>query len=38
VFPLWVNRNILLRDRRLVGFAVTPDEDYTSVKEMRIEP
>jgi peptide/nickel transport system substrate-binding protein len=37
VFPLWINRNILLRDRRLVGFAVTPDEDYTSVKDMRIE-
>jgi peptide/nickel transport system substrate-binding protein len=36
VLPLWVNRNILLRDRRLAGFTVTPDEDYTSVKEMRI--
>jgi peptide/nickel transport system substrate-binding protein len=36
VVPLWYNRNILLRDRRLAGFAVTPDEDYTSVKEMRI--
>ena len=37
VFPLWVNRNILVRDRRLAGFIVTPDEDYTSVREMRIE-
>jgi peptide/nickel transport system substrate-binding protein len=36
VFPLWVNRNILLRDRQLAGFTLTPDEDYTSVKEMRI--
>jgi peptide/nickel transport system substrate-binding protein len=36
VLPLWVNRNILLRDRRLAGFTLTPDEDYTSVKEMRI--
>jgi peptide/nickel transport system substrate-binding protein len=38
VVPLWCNRNILLRDRRLAGFEVTPDEDYTSVKEMRIVP
>ncbi|MBF8259568.1 MAG: appA 1, partial [Actinobacteria bacterium] len=37
VLPLWVNRNILVRDRRLAGFTVTPDEDYTSVKDMRIE-
>jgi peptide/nickel transport system substrate-binding protein len=36
VLPLWVNRNILLRDRRLTGFTLTPDEDYTSVKNMRI--
>jgi peptide/nickel transport system substrate-binding protein len=37
VLPLWVNRNILVRDRRLAGFLLTPDEDYTSVREMRIE-
>jgi peptide/nickel transport system substrate-binding protein len=37
VVPLWVHRNLLLRDRRLAGFTLTPDEDYTSVKEMRIE-
>jgi peptide/nickel transport system substrate-binding protein len=37
VFPLWINRNLLLRDRRLGGFSVTPDEDYTSVKDLRIE-
>ena len=36
VIPLWVNRNILVRDRRLAGFTLTPDEDYTSVREMRI--
>jgi peptide/nickel transport system substrate-binding protein len=36
VVPLWVNRNILLRDRRLTGFLLTPDEDYGSVNEMRI--
>lgn len=36
VLPLWVNRNILVRDRRLAGFTLTPDEDYTSVREMRI--
>jgi len=37
VVPLWVNRNIFLRDRRLAGFTLAPDEDYTSVKDMRIE-
>ncbi|MBI5419908.1 MAG: ABC transporter substrate-binding protein, partial [Deltaproteobacteria bacterium] len=37
VFPLWTGRNILLRDRRLAGFVLTPDEDYASVKGMRIE-
>jgi peptide/nickel transport system substrate-binding protein len=36
VFPLWINRNILVRDRRLSGFVITPDENYTSVKEMVI--
>jgi peptide/nickel transport system substrate-binding protein len=36
VFPLWINRNILVRDRRLVGFVITPDEDYASVKEMTL--
>jgi peptide/nickel transport system substrate-binding protein len=36
VFPLWINRNILVRDRRLSGFVITPDEDYTSVKEMTL--
>ena len=35
VFPLWINRNILVRDRRFSGFVITPDEDYTSVKAMR---
>jgi peptide/nickel transport system substrate-binding protein len=37
VLPLWVNRNILVRDRRLAGFTLTPDEDYTFIKDMRIE-
>lgn len=37
VFPLWANRNILVRDRRLSGFTLTPDEDYSSVKDMHIE-
>jgi len=37
VFPLWINRNLLLRDRQLAGFTLTPDEDYTPVKEMRID-
>jgi peptide/nickel transport system substrate-binding protein len=37
VFPLWVHRNLLLRDRQLAGFTLAPDEDYTSVKEMRID-
>jgi len=36
VLPLWVNRNILVRDRRITGFTLTPDEDYTSVREMSI--
>ena len=26
VFPLWAGRNLLVRDRRLQGFALTPDE------------
>jgi peptide/nickel transport system substrate-binding protein len=38
VFPLWINRNILVRDRRLSGFVITPDEDYTSVKMMFLSP
>jgi peptide/nickel transport system substrate-binding protein len=37
VFPLWVNRNILVRNRRIRGFTVTPDEDYASVRNVRIE-
>jgi peptide/nickel transport system substrate-binding protein len=36
VFPLWITRNILVRDRRLEGFEITPGEDYTSVREMAI--
>lgn len=36
VFPLWTNRNVLLRDRRLRGFVITPGEDYFSVREMTI--
>ncbi len=36
VFPLWINRNLLVRDRRLQGFVITPDEDYGSVKEMTL--
>jgi len=38
VFPLWINRNILVRDRRFSGFVITPDEDYTSVKAMSLSP
>jgi peptide/nickel transport system substrate-binding protein len=34
VFPLWINRNILVRDRRFEGFSITPDEDYSSVKDI----
>lgn len=37
VFPLWINRNILVRDRRLKGFAVTPDEDYSGVRFMTVD-
>ncbi len=36
VFPLWISRNILVRDRRLEGFEITPGEDYTSVKKMTV--
>ncbi|MEW6719971.1 MAG: ABC transporter substrate-binding protein [Thermodesulfobacteriota bacterium] len=36
VFPLWAGRNILVRDRRLQGFALTPDESYVPVRGMRI--
>ena len=38
VFPLWINRNILVRDRRFEGFVITPDEDYASVREMTSSP
>jgi len=38
VFPLWVGRNVLVRDRRLTGFAITPDENYAPVAAMRILP
>ncbi|RJP23144.1 MAG: ABC transporter substrate-binding protein [Deltaproteobacteria bacterium] len=38
VFPLWAGRNILVRDRRLAGFALTPDESYAPVRSMRISP
>ena len=36
VFPLWAGRNLLVRDRRLEGFALTPDESYPPVRGMRI--
>ena len=36
VLPLWINRNILVRDRRLAGFVITPGEDYARVKDMTI--
>jgi peptide/nickel transport system substrate-binding protein len=36
VFPLWAGRNLLVRDRRLEGFALTPDESYAPVRGMRI--
>lgn len=38
VFPLWAGRNVLVRDRRLSGFAITPDESYAAVALMRIAP
>jgi peptide/nickel transport system substrate-binding protein len=38
VFPLWAGRNILVRDRRLEGFVLTPDESYAPVRRMRIAP
>jgi len=38
VFPLWAGRNLLVRDRRLTGFRLTPDESYTTVRAMRIVP
>jgi hypothetical protein len=38
VFPLWAGRNLLVRDRRLAGFLLTPDESYASVRAMRIVP
>jgi peptide/nickel transport system substrate-binding protein len=36
VLPLWINRNILVRDRRLTGFTVTPDEDYSFARFLKI--
>jgi len=38
VFPLWAGRNLLVRDRRLAGFLLTPDESYAPVRGMRIVP
>jgi hypothetical protein len=38
VFPLWAGRNLLVRDRRLTGFPLTPDESYAHVRAMRIVP
>lgn len=38
VFPLWVGRNLLVRDRALSGFVLTPDESYAPVRAMRIVP
>jgi len=38
VFPLWAGRNLLVRDRRLAGFLLTPDESYAPVRAMRIVP
>jgi peptide/nickel transport system substrate-binding protein len=38
VFPLWAGRNLLVRDRRLAGFLLTPDESYAPVSGMRIVP
>lgn len=37
VVPLWIHRNILVRDRRFRGFLLTPDEDYSSVGRIRVE-
>jgi peptide/nickel transport system substrate-binding protein len=36
VFPLWAGRNLLVRDRRLQRFILTPDESYLPVRGMRI--
>ncbi|HEY5997539.1 MAG TPA: ABC transporter substrate-binding protein [Candidatus Deferrimicrobiaceae bacterium] len=36
VFPLWINRNVLVRDRRVAGFRITPDEDYSHVRNVSI--
>jgi len=38
VVPLWAGRNLLVRDRRLAGFLLTPDESYAPVRGMRIVP
>src|SRR5512141_2337842 len=38
VLPLWAGRNLLVRDRRLTGFRLTPDESYAAVRAMRIVP
>jgi peptide/nickel transport system substrate-binding protein len=38
VFPMWAGRNLLVRDRRLTGFRLTPDESYAPVRAMRIFP
>lgn len=37
VVPLWIHRNVLVRDRRFRGFVLTPDEDYSSVGRIRVE-
>ena len=38
IVPLWAGRNLLVRDRRVTGFVLAPDESYASVAAMRIAP
>jgi len=36
VLPLWAGRNLLVRDRRIQGFTLTPDESYAGARDVRI--
>ncbi len=37
VVGLWFNKNILVRDRRIRGFTLLPDESFRPIKEVWIE-
>lgn len=37
ILGLWFNKNVLVRDKRVRGFVLQPDESFRPVKDVRIE-